>query len=596
MMARMTMRQSKSVLHFPPRGGAGGSWFVRWFVLMRALARSPLCAAHSQNSSAVQRTLSGLSIAGVLPHSSVHQAADSSDDVSAGSGWKPETARVATVARPLSLGERLSDALQNVTSREASPRRDVDTRRRRRSIVGTPRYPLGCSDGPFWRNTDSPARTPVFFFFQTDSLTSVSGASAGSNGANANVPSHPRGNPVAGGADRGSSGTVEASGANDHTQAGSGVVGTSMATDRLLVSDLVGPAPPNISGTRQGSAGQRVRLRGEQIRLAPAKGRSRLRLVFSMFMFTFTLSLLFVYFIQRQGEKKAYDLLETVGAMRVVQGDELKKIFGIDGSEQGFSGTPLSPGLLMRLQGRVVAKPGASLNAPFSGRACVRYSASAAKVKHDDGVHPPPIAFHAAGNDFKLVLSDTPELVLTVQGRDVTLFNIASGQQKCEESFAEASEACRGFVLAHLLTHGCGASKGSASLAECVDLSSDATMIEFCECALLVDAEVTCIGEVVRERNGDLSLYPWQPQRQSLPPQQKKRTTNMGAAGPPWFDQASTWMQAARPPEGAKDADASAVGPLAAAYDGLGRKQSLVGKVLVSDDPSLTGRAALWHS
>merc|ERR1719464_2088263 len=35
--------------------------------------------------------------------------------------------------------------------------------------------------------------------------------------------------------------------------------------------------------------------------------------------------------------------------------------------------------------------------------------------------------------------------------------------------------------------------------------------LEFRECALLVGSRVTCVGEVVRDHSGNLSMCPWRP-------------------------------------------------------------------------------------
>merc|ERR1719436_1104149 len=102
----------------------------------------------------------------------------------------------------------------------------------------------------------------------------------------------------------------------------------------------------------------------------------------------------------------------------------------------------------MRVQGRVVASPGTALTAPFSGRSCVMYSASVTRYGRRDGVHQPPLAFHMASADFAIQLTDMPEVVVRVHGHDVSLFDMAEGQYKCEHGFKDAPDAWRGFVLA----------------------------------------------------------------------------------------------------------------------------------------------------
>ncbi|CAE8591623.1 unnamed protein product, partial [Polarella glacialis] len=63
------------------------------------------------------------------------------------------------------------------------------------------------------------------------------------------------------------------------------------------------------------------------------------------------------------------------------------------------------PGI-QRLEGRIVPRAGVAMSAPFSSRPCVMYSASASQQRRQDGVHQPPLAYHATGSDFILELDD----------------------------------------------------------------------------------------------------------------------------------------------------------------------------------------------
>eukprot|EP00439_Symbiodinium_sp_Y106_P054269 s685_g7.t1 len=203
-------------------------------------------------------------------------------------------------------------------------------------------------------------------------------------------------------------------------------------------------------------------------------------------------------------------------------------------------------GMLVRLEGpgRVVAKSAQIMGTPFSERQCVMYSASASH-KRQDGVHQPPLAYHAACSDFTLELEhpDGP-LQITVHGHDVLLFEMSQGRFSREAAFSEVPEAWRGFALAHLI-HGADASCNAMS---CVDLGTKGAL-EFCESALLDGSRVTCVGEVVRDRNGSLSLCPWRPPVVGLdsPQQPRSRVESLTAAffGKPRFS-TTTWESPGR--------------------------------------------------
>eukprot|EP00933_Yihiella_yeosuensis_P082149 TRINITY_DN95926_c0_g1_i1.p1 TRINITY_DN95926_c0_g1~~TRINITY_DN95926_c0_g1_i1.p1 ORF type:complete len:579 (-),score=166.55 TRINITY_DN95926_c0_g1_i1:142-1878(-) len=174
------------------------------------------------------------------------------------------------------------------------------------------------------------------------------------------------------------------------------------------------------------------------------------------------------------------------------------------------------PGILMRVEGRVVARGGMALSAPFSGRPCVLYSASASNHRQD-GVHQPPLAYHAAGSDFLVELDNGEDnklqgLQISVHSHDVSLVNMGAGRFAKESAFSDAPDSWRGFALGHLIS---GADAASNAMSR-VDLGAKGA-IEFCECALLVGSRVTCVGEIVRDRNGELSLCPWQPLAGSVP-------------------------------------------------------------------------------
>lgn len=201
---------------------------------------------------------------------------------------------------------------------------------------------------------------------------------------------------------------------------------------------------------------------------------------------------------------------QKLECMRVATGPEVRSAMGVRG-EDADKASSLG---VMRIQGRIVGKAIGSLSAPLSSRPCVQYSASVSQHRHD-GVHQPPVSFHSAAREFSVQLEDCPEMLLDVQGQDVFPFDMQSGRYACELAFADAPDSWRSFLLAHLTptVEGGGATGNSCALSgrmNCVDLGAKGPL-KFRECALVVGARVTCVGEVVRERNGKLRLCPWSP-------------------------------------------------------------------------------------
>lgn len=160
---------------------------------------------------------------------------------------------------------------------------------------------------------------------------------------------------------------------------------------------------------------------------------------------------------------------------------------------------------LVRIEGRIFARSESEvLKAPFSGRACVMYSASVSPQRHD-GVHCPPLAFRQASVNFGVQLSDAPHVALVVSGEDVGLFDMKIGQQENDEVFCDAPRSWQAFLLEYL------AASPALKFKSCVDLTSAGSALQFRESALLDGAVVTCLGEVVCEKSGALRLAPWRP-------------------------------------------------------------------------------------
>jgi len=240
------------------------------------------------------------------------------------------------------------------------------------------------------------------------------------------------------------------------------------------------------------------------------------------------------------------DLHQMVRSLRLTTEEELSAML----APQGGTDKPLTAGVLMKIEGRIAAKPGQAMSTPFSDRACVMYSASASRPRQD-GVHQPPLAYHAAGSDFLLQLDAMDEsgkpLQVSVQSQDVCLFEMCAGRFAKEAAFADVAEAWKGFALSHLIH---GNSSSSAEAASCNSMSSIISKgdLEFCECSLLDGAWVTCVGEVVQERGGELSLCPWRPAIAGvdmLPQQDNGKVARLkravlGRFSPSWEEQATS--------------------------------------------------------
>lgn len=246
-----------------------------------------------------------------------------------------------------------------------------------------------------------------------------------------------------------------------------------------------------------------------------------------------------------------------VEKLRISSWTEIRSMFAMKAPapERPQPVLPLRPGMLMRVQGRVVARPGCTMMAPLSGRACAMYSASASQHQHG-GVHQAPVAYHSATSGFGIELDNLPDAVLDVRGEDVLLFDMEGGRFAQEEHFSEAPEAWRAFVMAHLLTGSGGDCRNKMNH---VDLAAKG-LLEFRECALVVGALVTCVGEVSREADGRLTLGPWSP---PTTPTSSSPSSAMVSRSVPWMT---------------PDSDV------------------LVQRLMVSDDQSLLDKAPPWQT
>lgn len=220
----------------------------------------------------------------------------------------------------------------------------------------------------------------------------------------------------------------------------------------------------------------------------------------------------------REGSAGPY---EEVAKLPVTSAAELRHVFNMHGTQRLFptSETKIQrTGKVVRLRGRVVAR-GPSFTAPFSARPATFYSASVSRSAetnrlNKNNVHRPPLAYHSAGMDFAIQLTPSEEgeveegLVVNVAYQNVSLFGMEEGEYRCHDSFQTCPADWQGFVLAHLLVPG-ACNGASTTFARCADLGQCGDALDFRECALTLGAEVTCVGEVVREHDGSLKLLPW---------------------------------------------------------------------------------------
>eukprot|EP00931_Biecheleriopsis_adriatica_P041738 TRINITY_DN23820_c0_g1_i2.p1 TRINITY_DN23820_c0_g1~~TRINITY_DN23820_c0_g1_i2.p1 ORF type:complete len:508 (+),score=124.51 TRINITY_DN23820_c0_g1_i2:95-1525(+) len=259
-------------------------------------------------------------------------------------------------------------------------------------------------------------------------------------------------------------------------------------------------------------------------------------------------------------------------------------------SGQGYDcafSTPLSSGIPVRLEGIVegTKEAGAALVAPLSGQNCVLYSAAVARQIHD-GMHPVPVAFATASHDFVLAVRSDPGLRVELKGEDVFLFDMHSGRQARHCSFADAPDHWQDFVLTHRAAAMGGEFQPSSAL------RAEGEALGFQECALLVGAKVTAVGELFRGSDGKLSLRPCTAKQGVL----KDDAKSEGATD----QNLTSWERASG--EGAFSSLATAAVSRAAAVASMKHEEpDLIAeaglhKVMVSDDPMLPlSCLQAWH-
>lgn len=153
---------------------------------------------------------------------------------------------------------------------------------------------------------------------------------------------------------------------------------------------------------------------------------------------------------------------------------------------------PSSSGQRLRLEVQILGP--SPLQAPLTKRPCVLYFATAGRRLHD-GVQPLSVACSSASVPFKVALADTPQVHIHIRGEDVALFAMVGGQLSAKKLLGQAPDHWRHFV------------NMNRSSNKSDDFSPIAAL-EFQECALLVGAVVTVVGELHRGSDGNLTLRP----------------------------------------------------------------------------------------
>jgi hypothetical protein len=183
---------------------------------------------------------------------------------------------------------------------------------------------------------------------------------------------------------------------------------------------------------------------------------------------------------------------QKVAAIPLTSALEIERMFGL--KDKALMSSSQNPGLLMRVQGHVVAKQ--ALSAPWSARPCVMYESSVTP-RMVNGIRPTPLACHTAKTEFYVELLGEPRLRVGIQGDDVLLFDMTSGRFAEDSTLSDAQDSWVGFTLGHLTPGSEGTSMQGP--------------LEFRECAVPVSSQVTVVGEISKDRGGELWLCPWRP-------------------------------------------------------------------------------------
>jgi len=191
------------------------------------------------------------------------------------------------------------------------------------------------------------------------------------------------------------------------------------------------------------------------------------------------------------------------------EGAEVERRVPVAGGYDCTIPKPISSRELLRLEARIDGPliGCMALTAPLTRRSCVLYSTVVSRERHD-GMHPVPVAFASSSVDFSVSLLKAPNISIIVNGEDVSLFDVCGGRCAEQRILCQAPEHWQDFVMARRA----GAEPPAHGPADGWRVGGCQAVVplEFQECALLVGASVTLLGELHRGADGLLTLRPWQ--------------------------------------------------------------------------------------
>jgi len=249
---------------------------------------------------------------------------------------------------------------------------------------------------------------------------------------------------------------------------------------------------------------------------------------------------------------------------------EISQALPLEGGYDCALSRPKSTQQLLRLEVRVQRpRQQTLLVAPFTKRPCVVYSCSVSRLLHDSA-HVVPSAFAADSIDFQVSLVDAPHIEVEVRGDDVCLFEMRGGGQHVERRRSDRLiDTWRDFMMTHRTApHSLGASPPPQG----------GIPLEMRECALVVGATVTLVGELHRTGDGGLALRPL------LTPDRNGNENSIARGLAPGPSPRELWRTSW---EHGSETDEELAAAAAASEAGGGGWEQRIDKVLVCDDPSL---------
>jgi len=213
---------------------------------------------------------------------------------------------------------------------------------------------------------------------------------------------------------------------------------------------------------------------------------------------------------------------------------------------------PLASRQLIRLEARVEeAASGFCLWTPLTQQACVRFTATVSRQMNGSS-QPVPMSYHNASIDFVISLLDAPHVRIELEGSDLSTFDMSTGRMEAKRTFDSAARHMQEFAM----TYQIGGKPQPAAR-----FRSENAVLEFQETSIVLGTSITVIGELQRNAVGTLLLRPALEDNTESPEPMKN----------------AAWMTSWESP-------APSSWPSIAAA-----KKPWLGKVWVSDDPSLLG-------